>query len=110
MKFLICTDTITLSDLQYVYERLVGVSSKWNDLGGALGLDYDTLSTIRTDFSNAQDCLREMLAKRLQLGNPLTWRELCKGLRNPTVRRDDVATKIENELGVQNNALCVYRL
>ena len=108
-NFLTCTDTITLNDHQDVYEKLVGVSSKWHDLGGALGLKYDTLSTIRSNYSDVQERLREMLAKRLQSGSPLTWSNLCGALRNPTVSRADVAAEIEEKLGMQNGAWC-YRL
>ena len=94
-----CTD-ITLSDHQGVYERLVGVSVQWRELGGALGLDQDTLSAIDTKHrGDVQVCLREMLTKRLQSGGPLSWRVLCDCLRSPTVRRDDVAEEIEQELG-----------
>ena len=95
----ICTD-ITLSDRQEVYERLVGVRVKWYELGGALGLDQDTLSAIDSKHrGNVQVCLREMLIKRLQSGGPLSWRVLCDCLRSPTVKRLDVAEEIEQEKG-----------
>ena len=94
-----CTD-ITLSDHQEVYERLFGVRVQWRELGGALGLDQDTLSAIDTKHrGNAQVCLREMLTKRLQSGGPLSWRVLCDCLKSPTVRRDDVAEEIERGKG-----------
>ena len=94
-----CTD-ITLSDHQEVYERLFGVRVQWRNLGGALGLDQDTLSAIDTKHrGDVQVCLREMLAKRLQSGGPLSWRVLCDCLRSPTVRRHDVAAEIERGKG-----------
>ena len=97
-----CTDTITASDHQEVFERLVGVSVQWRELGGALGLDQDTLSAIDTNHrGNVQVCLREMLTKRLQSGGPLSWRVLCDCLRSPTVRRNDVAAEIERGRGDQ---------
>ena len=97
-----CTDTIILSDHQEVYERLVGVSVKWYDLGGALGLDQNTLSAIDLKYrGDTQGCLREMLTKRLQSGGPLSWRVLCDSLRNPTVKCDTLAAEIEKELGEQ---------
>ena len=40
-----------LSDHQEVYERLVGVSVKWRDLGGALGLDQNTLSSMDAKYA-----------------------------------------------------------
>ena len=99
VMYFTCTD-ITLSDHQEVYERLVGVRVQWRDLGGALGLDQDTLSAIDTMHrGDVQVCLREMLIKRLQSGGPLSWRVLCDCLRSPTVKRHDVAEEIEQKIG-----------
>ena len=73
---------------------------QWHELGGALGLDQDTLSAIDTNHrGNVQVCLREMLTKRLQSGGPLSWRVLCDCLRSLTVNRGDVAAEIEQERG-----------
>ena len=91
---------ITTSDHQEVFERLVGVRVQWRELGGALGLDQDTLSAIDTDHrGKVKVCLCEMLTKRLQSGGPLSWRVLCDCLRSPTVRRYDVAAEIERGTG-----------
>ena len=92
-----CAD-ITLSDHQEVYERLVDVSVRWHELGGALGLDQDTLSAIDTK-SQREHSLYEMLIKRLQSGGPLSWRDLCDCLKSPTVRGSEVAAEIEQEIG-----------
>ena len=100
--YIYTTDTIAVSDHQEVFERLVGVSVQWRELGGALGLDQDTLSAIDTNYrGNVQVCLREILSKQLQSGGPLSWRVLCDCLRSPTVRRDDVAAEIERGRGDQ---------
>ena len=99
VMYFACT-VITLSDHQEVYERLIGVRVQWRDLGGALGLDQDTLSAIDTMHrGDVQICLREMLTKRLQSGGPLSWRVLCDCLRSPTVKRQDVAEEIEQKIG-----------
>ena len=85
-----------LSDHQEVYERLVGVSVKWRDLGGALGLDQNTLSSMDAKYrGDVQDCMREMLLKRLQSGGTLSWKVLCDCLRNPTVKCENLAAEIE---------------
>ena len=98
-----CIDSIILSDHQEVFERLIiSASVQWRELGGALGLDQDTLSAIDTNHRGiVKVCLREMLTKRLQSVGPLSWRVLCDCLRSPTVRRDDVAATILRELGEQ---------
>ena len=88
-----------MSDHHEVYERLFDVSAKWRDLGGALGLEYNTLTTIGSNYRGiVQDCLREMLAKRLQSGGPLSWGELCNCLRKRTVGHNDLAAEIEQEI------------
>ena len=69
-------------------------------------MDVNTLSAIDSaHHADVQICLREMLTKRLQSGGPLSWRVLCDCLKNPTVRRDDVAAKIEEEIGGHNRSL-----
>ena len=96
------TDVITLNDYQEVYERLIGVSAKWRDLGLALGVDFNTLCAIDIKYrGDVQDCLREMIDKRLQSGGPLSWGDLCDCLRSPSVKRCacDVAAEIEQEMG-----------
>ena len=40
-----------------------------------------------------------MIAKRLQTGGSLTWKNLCDSLRKSTVNRNDVATEIEHQIG-----------
>ena len=93
-------DVITQNNHQEVYKRVIGAKTKWCDLGLALGLDNDTLDAIDIKYRGAvQDCLRQMIAKRLQSGGPLSWRDLCVCLRSPTVERCDVADKIEQEIG-----------
>ena len=97
-----CTDAIIQSDHQEVFERLLSASVQWRELGGALGLDQDTLSAIDTDHRGiVKVCLCDMLTKRLQSDSPLSWRVLCDCLKSPTVGRDDVAATVLKELGEQ---------
>ena len=69
--------------------------TKWFDLGMALKIDFDTLSSIEGRYTEDSDCLRKMLAHRIQSGGPLTLRVLCGCLRSETVGRNDVAIEIE---------------
>ena len=97
------TDIITIRSHQEVYVRLVGASANWYNLGGALGLDVNTLNAINSTCRGVVlDCLREMIAVRLQSGDALTWRELCDCLKSPTVKRNDVAEEIERQIGELN--------
>ena len=93
-------DRLTLEDHQEVYEKLIDASPDWENLGGALGLDINTLNGIEKKYrGDVQDCLREVITKRLQSDGALTWRDLCECLRSSTVKRNDVAQKIERQLG-----------
>ena len=97
------TDTITSNDHQEVYEKVFDARGNWRDLGGALGLDINTLGAIDIKYrGDVQDCLREMIAKRLQSGGPLSWKDLCVCLRKQSVGHRDVADKIKQELGKLN--------
>ena len=83
-----------------MYEKLFAARAKWRDMGGVFGLDNDTLNDISIKYgADVQDCLREMIAKRLESVGPLSLKDLCECLRNPTVRRHDVADMIEQEIG-----------
>ena len=63
-------------------------------------MSVPTLKGINKDCRGiVNDCLREMIAKRLQSDDALTWRDLCECLRNRTVNRSDVAQNIEKQLG-----------
>ena len=53
--------------------------TKWFDLGMALKVDFDTLSSIEGRYPEDSDCLRKMLAHRIQSGDPLTLR-VCVGV------------------------------
>ncbi len=82
-------------DLPTLYERLFPARAKWRNIGLKLKVEPDTLEAIASKHNNPDDCLREMLTKRLQAVGSLSWREVCNCLRSPIVDRNDVAEKIE---------------
>ena len=89
---------LTIDDLNSVYEKLIKAAGNWLDLGLSLRLGHGTLSNIKDEHRDKnQTCLREMLAARLKTGPPLTYSEICRSLRAPTVARNDVAEAIEME-------------
>ena len=85
---------LTLNDLPSVYENLIQAAVQWFDLGLDLGLDFETLHNISDKHQDNQPCLREILVARLKTG-PLTYSDICRSLRAPTVDRNDVAEAIE---------------
>ena len=71
----------------------------WFNIGLCLSVDHETLCSIRKKFADDDDdCLCEMIAKRLKSSDHLTWARLCDCLREQIVARGDLADKIEKEL------------
>ncbi len=93
-------DTVlTLSDLLEVYEKVRSASPNWFNFGLALELSYTDLTYFRETYRGDNEvCLREVLVRRLQSGDPLTWGGVCTALRHSTVARSDVAEEIEEIL------------
>ena len=83
---------ITLSE---VYEGLVGISHKWQDVGIQLKLEEGILKAIESDHpKNSRDCLREMLSAWLKIDLRPTWHTLCAALRSETVGEEKVASNL----------------
>ncbi len=79
-----------------MYEKVRSASPNWFNLGLALKLSYTDLTNFRETYRRDSDvCLREVLARRLRSGFPLTWGGICTALRHSTVSRSDVAEEIE---------------
>ena len=83
-----------MDDLGDVYTKLYKACAKWFDIGLALNCNFDTLKYIESEQQDNSARLREMLARRIQSGGPLTWNDLCRCLENPTVGRTDIAKEI----------------
>ena len=93
-----------------LFEKLKPCSSKWFDLGLALGLEYNSLKCIEDKYRGDPDtCLREMLAARLtSYDTPLTLCKLCTCLRMSTVGREDLAEEIERDGLGKSLYMCIH--
>ncbi len=90
-----------------LFKKLIQAAENWLDLGLSLGLGHGTLKDIKDDYHRNKDYLREMIAARLKTG-PLTYSEICSGLRAPTVDRNDVAESIEKGFpGMNSDCACM---
>ena len=88
-----------MEHFSYIFDKLYNARTKWFEIGLALNVDYETLKSIeRVQLNNQDTCLREMLAHRIQSGGPLTLSDLCQCLHHHTVRRSDLADKIQGTL------------
>ena len=90
----------SLIDLNEVYSELMEASNNWFNLGLALKIDHSTLDNLSTQHHENKTRLREMLAIWFTSRSaPLTWDHLCKCLRENTVKRIDIAERIEKKYG-----------
>ena len=76
------------------------IAEEWFNLGVALGLPYDTLRELETNYrGDARRCLTEMVIAWLQMkdNSQPSWRSLASALSSPSVGRIEIATMIAAE-------------
>ena len=86
--------------LRTILDSISTLTAKWFNLGIALGLSYDTLETIESDYPrNAHRCLTEMVLAWLQMkdNSQPSWQSLTSALRSPLVDRKEIAVMIAAE-------------
>ena len=64
---------LRIRDLGDVWEALFDVRAKWYDVGLKLRVPDGTLKSIKGEYSNPKDQLRETLADWLQTATEPTW-------------------------------------
>ena len=94
-------EALSIDDLGDLYAKLYNARNKWFDIGLALNIKFSALESIESEKQNNSDCLRQMLAHRIQSGGLLTWADLSGCLRHPTVERNDLASIIDQGLVIQ---------
>ena len=83
-------------DFQEVLSQLMKAINVWFELGLALGIPVETLEDIKCHTNRNNDGLIRMLTHWLKSSPSRTWRDICNGLRNCTVKHDVLANTIEN--------------
>ena len=85
-------------DLSTVRNEIHDARTKWYDIGIELKVDVSTLKTIESMYSNAKDCLREVITEWLKAVSPKpTWRSLVDALRRPVVEESKLAAELEGK-------------
>ena len=84
-------------DLSTIVDDLVGVRSKWYDIGLQLRpVDVGTLETIKSDHrGDAGACLRELFKIWLEKSESPSWKTLIGALRAKSVGEDKLAKALE---------------
>ena len=72
--------------------------AKWYDIGIQLRLSTGTLNTIREDFPQAADCLREMCINWFKrIDSSPSWEALAKALESPPVGEGHLAQQLRDK-------------
>ena len=83
-----------LTECDLLVQELSPAQQKWEDIGRELGVKQDTLSKIRTNYSDSGDCLRIMLSQWLEK-HCITWKSIITILRTPCVGESNLTYQLE---------------
>ncbi len=87
--------SLTIVDLHDVLVALQGASPKWFNFGLTLGLPFDFLSSLESEYPRDNDtCLRKMLTMLLNSRSDVTWHVLSDALWSPNVGLNHLAKNI----------------
>ena len=87
---------LTSKDLATLVNELNPVASECYALGLQLGVHYEQLRTIEHNYRKCEDQLREIIAVRLNQEPPLTWCDVAKALRADSMKKNKLASDIED--------------
>ena len=83
-------------DLVLVLEATHKARTKWYNVGLKLGVESHTLDSIKAEFNDPIECLREVFKPWLKGTNPrATWRALIDALRSCLIGEDKLADQLE---------------
>ena len=103
---MLCIVSITISNpsvkdsLRTILDSISTLTAGWFNLGVALGLSYDTLKIIESNYrGDACRCLTEMVMAWLQMkDNPQpSWQSLASALSSPSINKIEIANMIASE-------------
>ena len=84
--------------------ELSTVSAKWEKLGEQLGMDYDYLKEVRTQYSNPADSMRELIKRWLKQDyQPFgrkgltTWNHIVLALKSPNVGESQLGDHLKQK-------------
>ena len=86
--------------LRTILDSISTLAEDWFNLGVALGLSYDTLRELESNYrEDARRCLTEMVIAWLQMKDNAqpSWQSLVSALSSPLVNRIEIATTIAAE-------------
>ena len=75
-------------------KELSVVQKKWRTIGEELGVGKYSLHNIRTNYSDHEYCLREVLHERVR-SQTTTWGDIIAVLRTPHIGQSRLADQLE---------------
>ena len=91
---------LTSGNLSKLRNLIWGACPDWFDLGLELGVEETTLRVIKQNNPEAtKQCFTDMLSEWLKMANP-SWEGLIAALEQPSVGHEELARKVEAEIGV----------
>ena len=97
----LCAALLTIKDLAKVRHLTFQASSRWHDIGLALGLQEPALEIIRHDFQTADECHKKMLSEWLKMITPApTLETLIAALKQPYVGFPHLVQDVQEEFGL----------
>ena len=91
-------DLLSESAVPAVMKELSVAQKKWRIIGKELGVEkrilYRYIDNIRTDYSEPENRLREVLSKRVRR-QPTSWGDIIDVLRTPRVGQSQLADQLE---------------
>ena len=102
---MLCIVSITISNpsveasLRTILDSISTLTADWFNLGVALGLSYDTLKIIESNYRDACRCQTEMVMAWLQMkdNSQPSWQALASALSSPFINRIEIATMIASD-------------
>jgi len=85
-------------DLITVLEKIHTASTKWCNIGLQLRVPKNTLDSLKVQFTDPRECLRELLNEWLKQIDPTpTWKALIDALNSPTVGEGQLAEGLRTQ-------------
>ena len=88
------SDLFSVSSVPAVMKELNVLQKKWRIIGEELSLEKRILDNIRTIYSEPENCLMEVLSKRV-VRQATSWGDIIAVLRTPHVGQSQLADQLE---------------
>ena len=94
------------AELDLLVQELSAAQQMWENIGIELGVKQDTLTEIRTKYSDPGDSLRAMLRKKMKR-HYITWKYIITILRTPYVGESNLAYQLETKYCPSEHSLMI---